>query len=249
MNAPNKPAGHPPQANHQHPPRICKRCGASKPLADFARGRNATIRVVCRACISAQSAEYHRSEAGQEVAARRRQKQVMLKAEAPALTADLLREKLHYDPDTGVFTRRSGSGRWAAGTVSGSFDESIGYVRIFVDGRYYLAHRLAWLYTYGKWPADQIDHINWNGRDNRICNLREATNAQNAQNRGPRVDTPHGCKGLYWNKRLGKWIACAQVNGKIKHLGVFAEKDDAISARINAENVYYPFLVRKGQHA
>jgi len=50
---------------------------------------------------------------------------------------------------------------------------STGYVRIGVDGGKYTAHCLAWLYTHGVWPSDQIDHINGNRSDNRIANLRE----------------------------------------------------------------------------
>lgn len=166
------------------------------------------------------------------------------------LTAERLREVLRYDPETGVFTKRFKEGKWPTGHVVGSYDAHIGYVRMVVDGGYYLAHRLAWLYVHGEWPKEQIDHRNQNGQDNRIANLREATNALNCQNRGVRVDTPHGHKGVYWNKRLNKWVASAQIAGKQKHLGVYSDKEEAVQARRAAEAAHYPFLVTgRWQHA
>ena len=88
------------------------------------------------------------------------------------LTAERLRERLHYDAGTGVFTRRVGSGHARTGEMAGSV-HSTGYVRISIDGGKYTAHCLAWLYVHGVWPPDQIDHINGNRSDNRIANLRE----------------------------------------------------------------------------
>jgi hypothetical protein len=88
------------------------------------------------------------------------------------LTAERLRERLHYDAETGVFTRRVGSGHAHAGDMAGSV-HSTGYVRIGIDGGKYTAHCLAWLYVHGVWPSDQIDHINRNRSDNRIANLRQ----------------------------------------------------------------------------
>jgi hypothetical protein len=88
------------------------------------------------------------------------------------LTAERLRKRLRYDAETGLFTRRVGSGHAHAGDMAGSV-HSTGYVRICIDGGRYTAHRLAWLYVHGVWPSGQIDHINRNRSDNRIANLRE----------------------------------------------------------------------------
>jgi hypothetical protein len=87
------------------------------------------------------------------------------------LTAERLREQLRYDAETGVFTRRVGSGHARAGDMAGTV-HSTGYVRISIDGGKYTAHHLAWLYVHGVWPY-QIEHINRKRSDNRIANLRE----------------------------------------------------------------------------
>jgi hypothetical protein len=88
------------------------------------------------------------------------------------LTAEQLREQLHYDAETGVFTRRVGSSNARAGDMAGSI-HSTGYVRIGIDGGKYTAHHLVWLYVHCVWPSDQIEHINRKRSDNRIANLRE----------------------------------------------------------------------------
>jgi hypothetical protein len=98
------------------------------------------------------------------------------------LTAERLRERLHYDAETGVFTRRVGSGHARAGDVAGTVHRT-GYVRISIYGGKYTAHHLAWFYVHGVWPSDQIEHINRKRSDNRLVNLNErrATRQRAAQ--------------------------------------------------------------------
>src|SRR5690606_8595946 len=91
------------------------------------------------------------------------------------LTQKRLRELVSYCPDTGIF-HDSISGKQISGY------DSKGYRRLWLDGRNYMMHRLAWLYVYGRWPRAMIDHINGDPRDNRIVNLRDVTNAVNQQN-------------------------------------------------------------------
>lgn len=137
------------------------------------------------------------------------------------LTQEALRNALTYNPDTGIFTRNT-PGKSKVGSKANG-----GYIKIYVLGNEYRAHRLAWLYTTGKWPKDQLDHINGDPTDNRICNLREADNALNRRNQKLRKDNASGVVGVSFDTRSGKWDA--RVAGKC--LGLFTSIDDAIAAR------------------
>lgn len=142
------------------------------------------------------------------------------------LTHSRLLELLHYDAATGVFTRRTSVGRFARGTISGT-DHCRGYRRLRVDGRNYLAHRLAWFYIHGRWPSAQVDHKNRDRADNRIDNLREASARQNAVNRAPRGPWP---KGVYFRPEKGKWVAKINEAGKHFHIGYFTSPEAASAA-------------------
>lgn len=158
---------------------------------------------------------------------------------ANELTAEHLRSILHYSPETGIFTWKvSTSSRIKSGDATGS-QNGEGYLHIQLQRRRYKAHRLAWLYVYGEWPTDQIDHINRNRSDNRISNLREATNKQNGQNKSKRSDNTSGHPGVYWLKQSSKWRACIMHNYKLTHLGYFADREEAIAARKAGELRYW----------
>ena len=157
----------------------------------------------------------------------------------PELTAEYLRSILSYDPETGIFTRKvSTSTSVKVGDVAGSPDGH-GYLQIRVQSRPHKAHRLAWLYVYGEWPKDQLDHINRIRTDNRISNLREVTNKQNLQNAGKRSNNTSGHPGVCWNKQNSKWRAQIMHNYKHTHLGYFSTLEEAISARKAAEKLYW----------
>jgi hypothetical protein len=111
------------------------------------------------------------------------------------LTAERLRELLHYDPETGVFTwlpRQREMFREArhhaiwntrySGKRAGHAGAALGYETISVIDRAYFSHRLAWLYVHGAWPLCEIDHINGVRTDNRIVNLRDVARGVNQQN-------------------------------------------------------------------
>ena len=157
----------------------------------------------------------------------------------PELTAEYLRSVLHYEPETGIFTRKVRTSRSVkVGDVAGCPDGG-GYLRINVQSRLYRAHRLAWLYVYGEWPEDQLDHINRNRSDNRIANLRAVTNKQNGQNASKSSNNTSGHPGIYWLKQSSKWRACIMHNYKDIHLGCFTNIEEAISARKAAEKTYW----------
>src|SRR6266550_3100590 len=139
------------------------------------------------------------------------------------LTAERLREMLHYAPETGVFTWRAKVNRIHVGDVAGYIRHGVhgGYRVIRIGGRQYYAGRLAWLYVMGAWPVAEIDHINCDRADDRWCNLREATSAQNAFNRRLRIDNVAAAKGVRWGISCSKWQARITVDGKLCHLGFF----------------------------
>jgi hypothetical protein len=143
------------------------------------------------------------------------------------ITAERLRELLHYDPWTGVFTWRVRTSNYVkVGDVAGCVSVD-GYISIKIDGYSYRAHRLAWLYMTGRWPADGIDHINMDRVDNRIANLREATKSQNRMNSYLSANSSSGFKGVTWDKRECKWRAVLVIGRKQKHLGYFASPERA----------------------
>ena len=155
-------------------------------------------------------------------------------------TADDLKKVLHYDPNTGKFTRLTKWGRKNVGDEPGSLSK-FGYWQIGVFNRTHPAHRLAWLYYYGEWPPHDVDHINRNRIDNRIANLRLATRSENLHNSPVRLRNKSGVKGvslrpLKRGKRPAKmWVASIMVNGVRRYLGCYATIDEAAEARRKAE--------------
>jgi hypothetical protein len=146
------------------------------------------------------------------------------------ITASDVRQMLDYDPQTGIFVWKVWRGRTnKIGKVAGTSDR-MGYRKIMLGGRFYMAHRLAWLYVHGEWPPVYMDHINGDTSDNRIANLRPATHTQNALNKGMHRNNTSGYKGVVWIKSRGYWTATIQVNGKRRRLGVFDSKEAAHEA-------------------
>ena len=146
------------------------------------------------------------------------------------ITQARLKELLHYDPDSGVFTwRQSKNNQYTrigseADCVSGH-----GYIRIMLDGTRYFAHVLAWLYVYGKYPTQVIDHINKIKSDNRIINLRDVSTSINNHNTKARKDNTSGQVGVNWHKRTGKWAARLCVDNKRQFLGYYDNYEDAVN--------------------
>lgn len=154
------------------------------------------------------------------------------------MAPEMVRELLHYDPETGVFRWRKKHARCIrAGDIAGCLDRfGAGYWRIRIDGKGYSGHRLAWLYVHGKWPEQVIDHINGDRADNRIANLREATHRQNQQNR-TRVqrNNTSGVRGVTWDKVTKRWRAYIENMGHTICLGRYDDKERAAKARRDAE--------------
>jgi hypothetical protein len=149
---------------------------------------------------------------------------------------------IHYDPVTGVFTRRRKWGSKPAGSVIGCLSPQ-GYWQIGVCGRTYAAHRLAWLYMTGDWPAGDIDHINRTRADNRFTNLRAVSRSENLQNARRRDNNTSGYTGVSWSKSKKRWRANIMVLGRPLNLGYFKNIADAVAAREKAASQLHPFRV------
>lgn len=141
-----------------------------------------------------------------------------------------LKEYLHYDEDTGIFTRIKKSSRHVhVGDIAGTKNR-LGYITTKLHKQGYLCHRLAWLYVYGEFPDGMIDHINRIPSDNRIKNLRVANGSQNRMNSKIPCNNSSGYKGVVWNKSSGKWQAQAMLSKKTHYLGVFVTAEQAATA-------------------
>lgn len=148
------------------------------------------------------------------------------------LTQARLKELLYYDPETGIFYRKTKLSKINdIGSVAGSTEKKKkNYYRIHVEQRRYQSHILAWLYVYGVYPKGNIDHIDGNGLNNKISNLREATCTQNSCNKRRSIANKSGAKGVSWHKQAKRWVAQVTINRKIIYLGLFLDIADAIAA-------------------
>lgn len=162
------------------------------------------------------------------------------------LTVTRLRELTHYDPETGIFRWRVNRNNNAKkGDVLGKFSVSPdGYKTTMIDRKTQLQHRLAWLYVYGEWPINKIDHINRIKTDNRIRNLRCVTNDQNMQNMVKKSNNTSGYKGVHLVTTTGRWRAQLRVNGKRIDLGTYdtaKQAGDAYIAGVKKFCTHHPF--------
>lgn len=161
--------------------------------------------------------------------------------QARELTQKKFKELIDYDAENGVFTWRvSPNGRVKIGDEAGSKDRGTNtyYRRICISGNRYFAHRLVWLYVYGSWPKTEIDHIDGNGMNNRIENLRDVTRAENFRNARRSKMNTSGVTGVFWESADKVWRARIKVNSKSINLGSFKSIGDAIAARKAGEKQY-----------
>ena len=158
-----------------------------------------------------------------------------------------------YDPDTGLLYWRTrprshfkDDHTWrivntrCAGMIAGTKvkHRRCRYYRISFNGKKYFAHRIVYTMHNGPFTGD-LDHIDGNGLNNRIDNLREVSGHENAKNARRRIDNTSGVTGVYWHKTGSKWrVHISSGESKLVHLGIFTEWWDAVCARKSAEAKY-----------
>ncbi len=148
------------------------------------------------------------------------------------ISPKLLRKALRFDHETGKLFRRS-NGKEAFTTIGDT-----GYMRGSIFNYDCFAHRIIWAIIYNDFPKYQIDHINHDRSDNRLSNLRAVTHEENARNQKLFNTNTSGVCGVVFDRDRRKWRAQIRVDRKNKYLGLFNIKDDAVSARKDAEIKY-----------
>ena len=157
------------------------------------------------------------------------------------LSASRLRTVLSYDQEAGVFRRLLATSRSVkVGDIAGSAPKVNGYIHVAIDGRSYLAHRLAWLHVHGVWPANDIDHINGKRDDNRIANLRDVTRSDNLRNqRVATAKSRSGLIGAHFHNASGLYFSRIRTSEGAKSLGYFKTAESAHEAYKIAKRRYH----------
>lgn len=180
-----------------------------------------------------------------------------------------LLEALDYDPLTGIFTWRDDRplshfknmsakkvylSRFAGKQAGHEYrmpKADMTYVQIRLFTKLYLGHRLAVFYVTGKWPSGVIDHINGDGLDNAISNLRDVDNVVNGRNCKRSKNNTSGVNGVYFHGQNKNWVAEAHYTEdgvhKKKTLGSYKNLEDAASARRKWEESEGNFTDRHGE--
>lgn len=155
------------------------------------------------------------------------------------LTQEYLKSVLDYNPDTGIFTWKNGlKNNPYSGKTAGSIGKN-GYLSVRILQKPYYLHRIAYFYVYGEWPI-QIDHKNTVRHDNRINNLRPATNQTNNNNRIKcHKNNNTGLLGVSFCKIMKKYVSRIMVNGKTIKIGYFDCKESAHNAYIEKKRILH----------
>lgn len=149
-----------------------------------------------------------------------------------------LKELLNYDPVTGVFKHIFSRHGVTVGKKAG-YINSDGYIYIILDKKKYVSHRLIWLYVYGAYPINQLDHINRIRHDNTLLNLREVTLAENRQNLGLSLKNKSGFRGVSKDPKTELWRVNISVKNKSKYVGRFSTLSEAADAYAMAAKLYH----------
>lgn len=151
------------------------------------------------------------------------------------LTPELLYEALDYDCATGEFTWKIAPSRKIRIGQRAGCKDGHGYLLIGLYGEHYLAHRLAWFYTYKVWPNNKVDHKDGDGLNNRGDNLRDVSDKVNSENRRKRTPRTSKYLGVSFVRGRERWTAHIQYSGKQKNLGWFKSEEDAYRVYLAAK--------------
>lgn len=156
------------------------------------------------------------------------------------MDAKLVRELFNYDPETGILTWAvDRSNKVKAGMEAGCVGGK-GYLVLGCNGKTYQTSNIIWLWWYGEWPKNQVDHIDRSKMNNRIKNLRDLTSLENMQNHAhSRSDSTIGVRGVSRNK--SGFVARLMVAGVRRNLGTYSTVVEAEQAyeRARAESCPY----------
>lgn len=156
------------------------------------------------------------------------------------LTHQQIKALFDYDPLTGVVTRNKLVNHdKRAKQVVGDLN-SAGYLSVWITPKRYQLHRVIWMWVHGVWPTKPIDHLNHVRTDNRLSNLREASQLENTHNRTKSKRNWSGFIGVYWYARKHKWHAQITANRKRYHLGYFNTPELASAAYQAAKRIHHP---------
>lgn len=154
-----------------------------------------------------------------------------------SITQKRLKELLHYDPDTGVFTWTENAYYRVRGKPAGT-KNTIGYIQIQINRKIYHGHRLAFLYMEGNFPPGHVDHIDHDPHNTKFVNLRKVTHAENMRNQTLNRKNTSGHCGVHKHPYSNKWFAKIVVNQKQIHGGFFDSIECAIEARKTLERAH-----------
>lgn len=154
------------------------------------------------------------------------------------LTAEMANELLAYDPATGALTWKTAiRPAIRPGDPAGrGKPNSAGYLRVGIDGRSYLQHRVIWLMVTGEWPPQEIDHRDRDRANNRWANLRAASPSQNVANTARRNAPTGSNRGVSYDHRKKAWRAYATKNGRQYFGGYFKYDHQAAAAATALRN-------------
>lgn len=156
------------------------------------------------------------------------------------LTVERLKEVLRYDPETGLFWWKIRTGPRCNMNKPAGYKNNLGYINIQLFGVNHRAHRLAWLYIYGKWPEYDVDHKNAIVYDNRMVNLRDVPHEINMENqRNAHRNNKTGLLGVSFDKKANKFRAQITIKGKKKCLGWFSNQEEAHKCYIENKRKYH----------